>query len=103
MSDEDEDAGFPNPVDPEDEDEFAKNPEKPPATEEEQMDEAVIASLLEELGRLKEAGNAHFKKGENTEAVALYRRAADLLEAYQGKDNRWSVAWRAKARELTEA
>ena len=62
------------------EEEFFPEPTDPPKaapTEDEQLTEAVIESLLEELGRLKEVGNGHFKKGENAEAISAY---ADAVE-----------------------
>ena len=44
------------------------------------LSEALSASLVEETTRLKDAGNVHFKAGENAAAVAMYREALAVGE-----------------------
>ena len=55
-----EDDALPDPTDP----------------DEEEVDEATLealsSSLMEELTRIKDEGNAHFKKGENELAIGVY-------------------------------
>lgn len=67
---EDSDDGFPDPVGDDD--------EEPAKTETEQLSEAMIESLLEELGRLKDAGNSYFKAGANEDAVSAYADAVKM-------------------------
>ena len=50
------------------------------ATEKELMDEALTASLAEEVERRKAAGNMHFKQGENFEAIEAYDEAIKYAE-----------------------
>ena len=64
------------------------------AADDPELDEALTASLVEELGRLKDTANGFFKKGENFEAVEAYDSAID----YAGKHAKTD-----KAKDATKA
>uniref|UniRef100_A0A7S2DGV5 Activator of Hsp90 ATPase AHSA1-like N-terminal domain-containing protein n=1 Tax=Haptolina brevifila TaxID=156173 RepID=A0A7S2DGV5_9EUKA len=76
----DDDAGFPDPTD---------DVEMAPASDEAaEMDAALLASLFEEMSRLKDNGNTHFKAGANDEACKIYAEAikqADLATSDKAK------------------
>jgi len=76
---EDDDDGFPDPVDPEEEAAEAKK-KTGAEQEEEQLSAAMAQSLLEDATRLKDAGNALFKAGDNAAAIATYDEALNAVK-----------------------
>ena len=77
-NDEDDD-GFPDPVDPTEEAEEAKKPTGDEA-EATALSEALVQSMFEETTRLKDAGNSKFKAGDNVSAIATYNDALGVAD-----------------------